>query len=64
MIAEIEIWRTATLLIRQHGEDAEIVAARRVDELWEREDNEDRAVWLRIRRAITDLQSAPTGLAH
>jgi hypothetical protein len=64
MISDLDIWRAATLLIKQHGQDAEIVAARRVDELAEREDNEGRAVWLRIRRAIVELQATPSGLAH
>jgi hypothetical protein len=64
MVPEIDIWRAATLLTRQHGQDAEIVAARRVDELAEREDDEGRAVWLRIRRAIAELQAAPAGLTH
>lgn len=64
MIPDIDIWRAATLLIKQHGQDAEIVAARRVDELLEQEDLDGRAVWLRIRRAIVELQSAPTGTAH
>jgi hypothetical protein len=32
MAPEIDIWRTAPLPIRQHGED-EIVAAQRVDAL-------------------------------
>lgn len=63
-VSDIDIWRAATLLIRQHGENAEIVAARRVDELWEQEDDEGRAVWLRIKRAIVELQAAPTGPAH
>jgi hypothetical protein len=58
------IWRAATLLIGQHGEDAEVVAAQRSDELWEREDHEGRAVWLRIKRAIVELQATPTGPAH
>jgi hypothetical protein len=64
MIPDIDIWRAATLLIKQHGQDAEIVAARRVDELAEREDDEGRAVWLRIRRAIVELQTTPAGPGH
>jgi hypothetical protein len=64
VVSNIDIWRAATLLIKQHGQDAEIVAARRVDELAEQEDDEGRAVWLRIRRAIVELQSAPTGPGH
>jgi hypothetical protein len=51
MAPEIDIWRTAPLLIRQHGEDAGIVAAQRVDALWQREGYEGHAIWLRVKRA-------------
>jgi hypothetical protein len=64
MTPEIDIWRAATLLIKQHGQNAEIVAAQRVDDLAEREDHEGRAVWLRISRAIVELQTKPIGPAH
>jgi hypothetical protein len=64
MIPDIDIWRAATLLIRQHGENAEIIAAQRSDELWEREDHEGRALWLRIKRAIVELRAPPVGPAH
>jgi len=64
MIPDIDIWRAATLLIKQHGQDAEIVAARRVDELLEQEDLDGRDVWLRIRRVIVELQTAPIGPGH
>jgi hypothetical protein len=64
MVSEIDIWRAASLLIDQHGENAEIVAAHRADELWEREDHEGRAVWLRIKRAIAELQATPAGPGH
>lgn len=64
MVPDGDIWRAATLLIRQHGENAEIVATQRAQELWAREDHEGRAVWLRIKRAIVDLQSTPIGPAH
>jgi hypothetical protein len=64
MVPDIDIWRAAMLLIRQHGQNAEIVAAHRADELWEREDHEGREVWLRIKRAIVELQKTPTGPGH
>jgi hypothetical protein len=31
MIFDLDIWRAANLLIRQHGDDAELAAARRAD---------------------------------
>ena len=58
MAPEIDIWRTAPLPIRQHGED-EIVAAQRVDALWQREGYEGHAIWLRVKRALVELQVAP-----
>jgi hypothetical protein len=64
MVPDIDIWPAATLLICRHGADAEIVAARRSDELFEHEDHEAHTVWLRIRRAIVELQTTPTGPAH
>lgn len=64
MIPDIDIWRAAALLIKQHGPDAEIVTAQRIDELAEREDHEGRAVWLKIRRAVVEFRAAPSGLAH
>jgi hypothetical protein len=31
MVPDLDIWRAANLLVQQHGEDAEIVAAQRAD---------------------------------
>jgi hypothetical protein len=59
MAPEMDIWRTAPLLIRQHGEDAEIVAPQRIDALWQREGYEGHAIWLRVKRALVELQVAP-----
>ena len=47
----------ANLLIREHGADAEIVAARRADEMLERGEHDGKMVWLRIRRAIVAFQA-------
>jgi hypothetical protein len=57
MIPDRDIWRAANLLVREHKTDAEIVAARRADEMLERGE----LVWLRIRRAIVELQAEPIG---
>jgi hypothetical protein len=40
------------------------LAARRADEVLDRGDSDSQLVWLRIRRAIAELQAAPSGLAH
>ena len=64
MIADIDIWRAANLLIKQHGDGAEIEAARKADLMLERGDRDGQIVWLRIRRAIVALQAPPAGPAH
>jgi hypothetical protein len=64
VIPEIDIWRAANLLVKQHGADAEIVAARRIDALADGGDRDREMVWRRIRRAIVELQAEPTGPVH
>ena len=61
MIPDRDIWRAANLLIREHRADTEVVAARRADEMLERGDRDGQLVWLRIRRAIVELQAVPVG---
>jgi hypothetical protein len=64
MISDLDIWRAANLLIRQHGADAELVAASRADEMLARGDLDGQLVWKRIRSAIAELHATPTGPAH
>jgi len=61
MISDLDIWRAASLLIQQHGEDAEIEAAKRADQMLERGDLDGQVVWKRIRRAIVELQAPAKG---
>jgi hypothetical protein len=63
MISDLNLYRPAVLLVRQHGERAEVVAAERLFLMQEREDHAGCRVWERIRRAIIDLQSGPAGSA-
>ena len=57
MVAEIDIWRTAHLLMKQHGDDAGFVAAQRADALMAQGDRLGCAVWFKIWHAIKALQS-------
>jgi hypothetical protein len=52
MVPEIAIWRSANLLIRKHGANAEREAAKRADLMLDRGDDDGRLLWMRIRRAI------------
>ena len=57
MTSDLDIYRSANVLIQKHGEDASIEAALRADELAADGDMEGRAVWIRIVKAIEELQS-------
>ena len=61
MISDLEIYRAANLVIKRHGGDAVIEAARMVDRIG---DPEGRALWQRIRRAIEVLQAPSDGTLH
>ena len=64
MISDLDIWRAAILLIQRHGEDAEIEAAKRADQMLERGDLDGQVAWKRIRRAIVELQAPAKGLLN
>ncbi len=55
MPSEIDIYRSASLLIKQHGEDAPIFAAMQADKQAEAGNREGQAVWLWVLSAIEEL---------
>ena len=55
MASELDIYRSANELIKQHGDAADIEAAMRADERLAAGDMEGEAVWLRIVKAIAEL---------
>ena len=62
MIPDIDIHRSAWLMIRRYGDDAAGQAAMRGDELLDRGDLDGMLVWQAISSAIRRLQAmAPTG---
>ncbi len=61
MTSDLDIYRTANVLVREHGQDAPIHAAMRADELLEVGDLDGCAVWKRILRAVEELQRAEPG---
>ncbi len=52
---EIDIWRSANLLIKQHGDKAAEVAAAKVVEMRSADDSESMTVWVSIMLAIRQL---------
>ncbi len=55
MTADLDIYRTANELIKQHSEDAPIHAAMQADKRMEAGDLDGCAVWKRVIRAIKEL---------
>ncbi len=65
MVPEIDIWRSAQLMIRQYGDAAVSEADARASALTEQGDSVGGAVWRRIRAAIHQLQqNKPNAPVH
>ncbi len=58
MTPDLDIYRSAQVLVKQHGEDAPVHAAMRADAMLEAGDLDGYAVWRRILRAVEELQRA------
>jgi hypothetical protein len=56
VIADLDIYRAAKLLLDQHGEEAAVRAAGRADLLLDEGDTDGAAIWRAIVRAIEELQ--------
>lgn len=57
MTSDLDIYRTANLLVKRHGKDAPIQAAMRADAMLANGDLDGYAVWRRIVRAVEELQT-------
>ena len=57
MTSNLDTYRSANELIKQYGDAADIEAAMRADERLAAGDMDGEAVWLRIVKAIEELQS-------
>lgn len=55
MLDEPDIWRAANLLLKNHGDNAPLVAAQRADEMLARGDMVGQAIWKRITAAVEEL---------
>ena len=57
MVLDIDIYRTANVLVNQHGEDAPIHAAMRADAMLEAGDMEGCSALKRVLKAIEEMLS-------
>ncbi len=55
MIPDIDVYRSAQALVKQHGADAPIHAAMRADAMLDKGDLDGCATWKRILRAVEEL---------
>ena len=56
MTSDLDIYRTASVLIREHGDQADLVAAERADGFLEAGDVDGCSVWKRVLAAIKEIQ--------
>ena len=56
MIPDLDIYRSANVLVKHHGQDAPIHAAMQADAMLEKGDLDGCAVWRRILRAVEKLR--------
>ena len=56
MTSNLDIYRSANVLVKQHGDDAPIHAAMRADEMLDKGNLDGCAVWKRIIKAVEELQ--------
>ena len=61
MTSDLDIYRTANVLIREHGEDAALEAAQRADAMLEKGAIDGQRVWKRVLKAINEIQREELG---
>ncbi len=61
MTSDLDIYRSANILMKRHGEDAPILAAMRADAMLETGDLDGYAVWKRILRAVDEMGNTTPG---
>lgn len=57
MTSDLDIYRSAAVLIRQHGENAPLEVARLADTMLEKGDLEGQRVWKRVLAAVKELMN-------
>ena len=56
MIPDLDIYRSANILVKHHGQDALIEAAMRADAMLDKGDLDGYGMWRRILRAVGELR--------
>ncbi len=56
MTTDLDIYRTANVLVKRYGEDAAIEAAMRADAMLEKGSLDGQRVWKRVLAAVQEIQ--------
>ncbi len=56
MASELDIYRTANVLVKHYGEDAALEAAQRADAMLEKGAIDGQRVWKRVLAAVKEIQ--------
>jgi hypothetical protein len=64
MTSNLDVYRSANELIKQHGDDARFHAAQMIDEMLDKGDLDGQAVWKQILSAIEELLDQNAGTLH
>ncbi len=64
MIRDLDIYRSANVLIREHGEDAALDATRWAIAMLDKGDLDRYAVWKRILRAVEEMQRTEPAISE
>ena len=61
MPTDIDIYRSAKLLVDQYGDGASLQAAKRADEMLDKGELDGQGTWLRIYAAMTEMLRGERG---
>ncbi len=56
MTSDLDIYRTASVLIREHADEADLEAAQRADAMLEKGSLDGQRVWKRVLAAVREIQ--------
>jgi len=58
MISDLDIYRSAKVIMKRYGKDAQIHSTKRASAMLDKGDLDAYAIWKRILRAVEELQKA------
>lgn len=62
-MTELDVWRSANILLKRYGGEAVFIASKRADALLDQGDVQGCSVWVRIAKAIDELERKQPGHA-